>query len=124
MDASPLSILPALSGASLDPSAVFARARAARLAYEDAVSSDGVSARAWRRIAAQMHDACVDLVELKLARDTGAITGDWILTAGQIQCLADRQTDALHRAQYAERMLEVARNGRVIDMATLQGGAP
>lgn len=103
----------------LDPSAIFARARAARAFYDDAASSYGANARTWLAVAAALHDACCDLVELKLASDTGAIAGDWILTADQIQQLANRQTDAMHRAQHAKRMLEAAKRSRVIDMATL-----
>lgn len=74
-------------------------AKSARAAYEDAVTSDGVSVNAWLSIAAALAEAADGL------RGTGA-------TPGQIQCLADRARDAAQRAQYATRMLAVARMSR------------
>lgn len=88
------------------PDPRYLAARDARLAYEDAVTSDGVSAAAWDALADQMH-AAVD--GLKAA---GAL-------AGLIESLRARAVDAQERALYAARMLEVARSHRPIDMSSI-----
>lgn len=85
-------------------------ARAARLAYEDAVTTDGVSAATWARIALDMADT------LKLMVAARCLTG-------LIESHRARAVDAAQRARYAQRMVVAARNYRVIDVATLQGGA-
>ena len=91
----------------LDPASAREQALAARMAYEDAVDSDGTSAAAWQRISDDMH-ATADLREL-----SGSLRGF-------VQCHRDRAVDAGHRAQYARRMLDVARRAaRVIDMDSL-----
>lgn len=82
------------------------QAHAARLAYEEAVDSDGTSAAAWQAIADDMH-ATADAMER-----AGAMRGF-------VQCHRDRAVDAAQRAGFARRMLEVARSHRVIDMSTL-----
>lgn len=81
-------------------------AREARDRYEDAVTSDGVSAASWRAIAA----------DLDLAADGLARVGTF---ASTLTSLRDRATDARQRADFATRMLEVARSHRVIDMSSL-----
>lgn len=83
------------------------QAHAARLAYEEAVASDGTSAAAWQSIADDMH-ATADAMER-----AGAL-------AGFVQCHRDRAVDAAGRASYARRMLQVAQTHRVIDMSTLR----
>jgi len=91
---------------TLNPVAVRESAHAARLAYEEAVNSDGASAAAWASIAADMH-ATADQLEA-----IGTMQGF-------VQCHRDRAVDALQRAQFATRMLEVARSARVIDLGSL-----
>lgn len=88
------------------PDPRFLAARAARLAYEDAINSDGVTSAAWWTIASGLRIAVADLTS------AGAL-------AGLIEVCRSRAVDAEQRAQYAARMLEVARNCRVIDLATL-----
>lgn len=90
--------------------AVCEQAHATRLAYEEAISSDGVSAAAWQAIADDMHKTA-DLLEA-----VGALRGI-------VQCHRDRAVDASQRAQFARRMLDVARGLRVIDMSTLGGAS-
>lgn len=95
----------------LDSAAVRESAHAARLAYEEAIDCDGVSAAAWQAIADDMH-ATADALEA-----IGALRG-------VVQCHRDRASDASSRATYARRMLVVARNsGRVIDMASIGGAS-
>lgn len=85
-------------------------AMAARLAYEEAVNSDGTSAGAWQSIADDMF-ATADLMER-----AGSLRGF-------VQCHRDRAVDAAQRATFARRMLAVARSHRVIDMSTLEGSS-
>jgi hypothetical protein len=88
----------------LDPTAVIESAMAARLAYEEAVNSDGTSAASWQLIADDMHATADQLERIGTLR-------------GVVTCHRDRAVDASHRAQFARRMLDVARSARVIDMA-------
>ncbi len=81
-------------------------ARDARLAYEDAVTSDGVTDRAWWAIAGGLRTAVDDLTAL------GALPS-------VIESCRARAFDAEMRAQYAVRMVDLARRSRVIDMGTL-----
>ena len=92
--------------APVDKTAALEQAHAARLAYEQAVNSDGTSAAVWQSIHEDMH-ATADLMEA-----AGAL-------AGVVQSHRDRAVDAGQRATYARRMVEVARGYRVIDMSTL-----
>lgn len=92
------------------PPSVSEPAMAARMAYEEAVNSDGTSAAAWQAIADDMH-ATADAMER-----AGAMP-DFVT------CHRDRAIDAAHRATLARRMLEVARTHRVIDMSTLGGAS-
>lgn len=85
---------------------LLALARSARQAYEDALVSDGVTATVWSGIAADMF-AAADALE-----QAGALRGI-------VQCQRDRAVDAAQRAQFALRMVEVARRTKVIDMATI-----
>lgn len=89
---------------SLDPRIL--AACEARRAYEDAIDSDGVSATAWRALSERMTDALDGL------RAIGALPG-------VIESMRARAVDAGFRAQYAERMVEVARRTRPIDMSSL-----
>lgn len=81
-------------------------AKSARLAYEEAVISDGVTATAWSTISEDLYAAASAML---LA---GAL-------AGFVEVLRARAFDAHARSQYAARMVNVARAGRVIDMSTL-----
>ena len=92
--------------APVDKTAALEQAHAARLAYEQAVNSDGTSAAAWQSIADDMH-ATADA----MAR-AGAM-------ASFVTCQRDRAIDAQNRAVYARRMIAAVRHGRVIDMSTL-----
>lgn len=107
-----------LATSALDPAPILLAAREARTAYEDLISSDGATSTSWRRVHSDISVAVHNLVTLYYSNDCPPL-----LTGGVIQCLADRGTDALHRAQYAERMVEVARRGRVIDMSSLGGAS-
>lgn len=104
-----------LATSTLSSAPILLAAREARRAYEDLVSSDGATSTSWHRVHRGIAVAVHNLVTLYYSNDCPPL-----LTEGVIQCLADRGTDALHRAQYAERMVEACRNGRVIDMATLE----
>lgn len=77
--------------------AAYEFAMAARLAYDEAVASDGVSADRWALIALDMQRAADGLA------GTGA-------TPSQIECMAARARDAAHRANYAHRMVAHARS--------------
>lgn len=79
-----------------DHTAAYEFAMAARLAYDEATASDGVSADSWAVIALDMQRAADGLI------GTRALPS-------QIQCIRDRATDAAHRANYARRMVEHAR---------------
>ena len=95
-------------------SAAISRARAARLAYDEAVATDGVSARSWRHISSELAWAAAYLGEL-VARDL--IPADYIVTPGMVQQLSDRAIDAEHHAYYLDRMVHAARTSRrVIDV--------
>lgn len=96
-----LTLIPAL-----DPQTVREQAQAARLAYEESVNSDGTSAAAWQSIADDMHASAAQLAAIGALR-------------GVVQCQRDRAVDASQRAQFARRMLDVARSARVIDMSSL-----
>lgn len=106
--------------AQLDASAILTSARTARRAYEDAVNSDGTTSTRWLAIARDMYEAAAQLYQLIAAN---AVPDGYLVTPGVIQCLTDRARDAEFRAQVADRMVAAARNGRVIDMSTLQAVA-
>lgn len=93
--------------------AAISRARSARLAYDEAVATDGVSARSWRHVAAELAWAAGYLGEL-VAR--GLIPAGYLITPGMVQQLADRAIDAERHAYYLDRMVHAARSGRVIDV--------
>ncbi len=95
---------------TLDPTSVREQAYAARLAYEEAVNSDGTSAAAWQAIADDMHSTADQLEAIGALR-------------GVVQCQRDRAIDASQRATFARRMLAVARSARVIDLATLRSAS-
>lgn len=103
-----------------DATAILSRARAARLAYEDAVNSDGTTATRWLAIARDMYEGAAGLYQLIAAN---AVPDGYLVTPGVIQCLTDRARDAEYRAQVADRMVAAARNGRVIDLGTLTAGS-
>lgn len=102
------------------PTSTLSSALTARRAYENAVTSDGVTAAAWATIALALRDSAAELGRMLTA---GRIPAGYLVTAGTIQCLTDRAVDAAHRAQYAARMLEVCRRGPVIDMASIGGAS-
>lgn len=91
---------------STSPDSIFSSARASRQAYNDAVTTDGVSARAWWRIAGDLH-ASAD-----------AMTG--VGTVDQVRELRGHAEEAEYNARRVERLVESARVGRSIDMSTLQ----
>lgn len=101
--AATLALAPAPSST---PTAILAAAKQARDAYEDALTSDGVTAGAWRSIAAAMHQAAAALQPL-----LGNPAAPYLMPSS-IQCLADRATDADQRADYAHRMVKVAAASR------------
>jgi hypothetical protein len=74
-------------------------ARAARLAYDRAVTSDGVSVAAWWAIASDLHFAAADLIR------AGA-------TRGQADELTGHARDAEHRAVSTERRTALAVHSR------------
>lgn len=86
--------------AARDTAPIYARAQAARAAYEDAVDSDGVTHTAWWRIAGEMR-AAVD-----------GLRGIPGVLLGPVECLEARARDAEQRAQFCERMLAVAKMSR------------
>lgn len=103
---------PLVPPSSSDPRRSFCLA--ARQAYEDAVnnlSCDGaVSSASWWAIAGDLHLAALTM------RSMGALESF-------VVCAIDRARDAEMRAQFAERMVQVAAKSRVIDMDMLVGGA-
>lgn len=107
-----------LATSALDPALILLAAREARRAYEDLISSDGATSTSWHRVHSDISVAVHNLVTLYYSNDCPPL-----LTESVIQELADRGADALDRAQYAARMVEAARNGRVIDMATIGGAS-
>ena len=82
-------------------------AREARIAYEEAVNSDGVTASTWRAIARQM------LITASGMEAAGVLKGF-------VTCHLDRAVDAANRADFCDRMVQVAREyTRVIDLSSL-----
>lgn len=100
---------PHASSSALDPR--IAAARDARLAYEDALTTDGTSASTWRALARQL------TITANGMEDAGML-------AGFVQCHRDRAADADAKADFLECMVVAAhRYGRVIDMATIEGAS-
>lgn len=77
------------------PTDIFAAALSARLAYEAAVDSIGMTRDNWLRIAAALHETA-DALEQALT--ASHIPPGYILTAGMVECQRRRATDASHRA--------------------------
>jgi len=95
---------------AIAPDPRFLAARAARLAYEDAVNSDGVTESAWRAIAVDLAAAAVALSRAGLPR------------FGMVEACRARAVDAEQRAAVARRMIDVARSHRPIDMSSVVAG--
>jgi hypothetical protein len=117
MPASPLAILPALSSA-FSPASVISAAQRARRRYVDLIAhADAgvcVPTGTWRALHEELFSASCALVELH-----NSDARPPLLTPDVVQVVVDCDRDVEHRIASAERMLEVAKRGRVIDMATL-----
>lgn len=88
-------------------STVIDRAMSARIAYQEAVESDGVTESAWRAIGEALAASAVELAHAGQPR------------YGSVEVCRSRAVDAFQRADYAARMVTVARQHRVIDMSSL-----
>lgn len=116
MPASPLATLPALSSA-FSPTSILSAAQRARRRYDDLVAhADAgvcVPTGTWRALHEELFSVSCALVELH-----NSDARPPLLTPSVVQVVVDCDRDVEERIERSERMLNAARNGRVIDMAT------